>query len=299
MNKVFKVFGYIFGALIGLIALLLVVTNYLASARINRQYDVKVAAVAVPSDAAALARGQHLAEVVSHCSACHGPDLGGAAFFDNPAIGSFSAPNLTSGQGGIGSQYSDADWVRAMTHGLAPDGRALVILPAQYFRLYSDADLGAIIAYVKSVPPVDRQVETKKLTVMGKMLFALGALGSMPAEIIDHNAPRPAAPPPGVSAEYGGLLVNVAVCKECHGDNLAGGSPGPGMAWASNLTPGGDPGGWSEADFIAAMRTGITPSGQALIPEMPWQLYGKMTDEELRAAWLYLQSLPALAENKP
>jgi hypothetical protein len=71
------------------------------------------------------------------------------------------------------------------------------------------------------------------------------------------------------------------------------------MAWASNLTPGGDPGGWSEADFIAAMRTGITPSGQALIPEMPWQLYGKMTDEELRAVWLYLQSLPALAENKP
>lgn len=63
-----------------------------------------------------------------------------------------------------------------------------------------------------------------------------------------------------------------------------------------NLTPGGELAAWSEEDFFKTMRTGITPSGHQLDVEMPWMYYGRMTDEELRAMWLYLQSLPALAQ---
>ena len=61
-----------------------------------------------------------------------------------------------------------------------------------------------------------------------------------------------------------------------------------------NLTPGGDLGKWTEADFIQALRTGETPEGRRLDNEkMPWRSIGQLTDDELGALWLYLQSLPS------
>jgi hypothetical protein len=68
--------------------------------------------------------------------------------------------------------------------------------------------------------------------------------------------------------------------------------PGP------NLTPGGELGNWSEADFMAALRSGQTPSGKTLDPEqMPWTSFSNMTDSELQAIWAYLSTLPALPDN--
>jgi len=67
---------------------------------------------------------------------------------------------------------------------------------------------------------------------------------------------------------------------------------------ALNLTPGGEVGFWSEGQFIATMRTGVTPGGHRLIEFMPWKYFGEMTDDELKAVWLYLQSLPALEHGK-
>jgi hypothetical protein len=63
-----------------------------------------------------------------------------------------------------------------------------------------------------------------------------------------------------------------------------------------NLTPGGPLASWREEDFIKTMRNGVTPGGRELSEEMPWKYLGQMTDEELQAVWLYLQSLPALAQ---
>jgi hypothetical protein len=108
------------------------------------------------------------------------------------------------------------------------------------------------------------------------------------AQVIDHDAPRPTAPAPGVTSEYGRYLAEV--CTLCHGENFAGGTePGAGL----NLTPGGDLGDWSEADFIQTIRSGVNPNGKQLNPElMPWKRIREMSDEELRAIWLFLQSLP-------
>jgi len=99
----------------------------------------------------------------------------------------------------------------------------------------------------------------------------------------------------GVTAEYGQYLVNIAGCQTCHGAELAGGKdPDPAAPSAPNLTPGGELNVWSEADFIQVLRTGITPTGRQLSDYMPWKSFGKMSDDELRAIWLYLESLPAL-----
>jgi mono/diheme cytochrome c family protein len=71
----------------------------------------------------------------------------------------------------------------------------------------------------------------------------------------------------------------------------------PGAPPAPNLTPGGQLNGWSEAQFVSAMRTGVTPSGHRMSAAMPWELTGQLTDEELGAIFAYLQSLPPRAYN--
>jgi mono/diheme cytochrome c family protein len=98
--------------------------------------------------------------------------------------------------------------------------------------------------------------------------------------------------------EYGEYLANT--CTLCHGSNLNGQTlrEGGTVYVALNLTPGGEMQGWSEEDFIATMRTGVTPNGHQLKDVMPWKYFGQMTDDELKAVWMYLQSLPALPQGK-
>ena len=99
-----------------------------------------------------------------------------------------------------------------------------------------------------------------------------------------------------MTAEYGEYLTNVGDCRACHGAQLSGAQPvEPGAPFAPNLTPGGELAGWSESDFINTLRTGVTPSGQQLSDFTPWRDAAKMTDDELKAMWLYLQAQPKLA----
>jgi len=85
----------------------------------------------------------------------------------------------------------------------------------------------------------------------------------------------------------------VGGCTGCHGPELVGGpSHEPGAPPAANLTPAGI-GTWTEADFFKALRSGVRPDGTAINPAMPWASSGRMTDDELRALWLYLRTVPA------
>ena len=292
MRKILKWIAIVLGGLIGL-AILVVLGLYVSTTlRMNKTYDIQPEAVVVPSDAASLARGKHWAEM--HCQSCHGPDLGGGPFFEDPSLGYVDTPNLTSGKGGIGGANTDADWVRALRHGVKANGQSVFIMPSNDFYYLNDEDLGSIIAYVKSVPPVDREIRPRSLSVMAKVLYALGAFGDLLyAETIQHDV-RPPAPLVGITLEYGEYLVNAHGCPSCHGQALSGAQPAePGAPLAPNLTPGGELIAWSEADFINTLRTGVAPSGHQLSDAMPWKGLGKMTDDELKTVWLYLKSLPA------
>jgi mono/diheme cytochrome c family protein len=175
-------------------------------------------------------------------------------------------------------------------------------MPARAFYYLSDEDLGALIAYLKSLPPVDHELPRTDLGPIGRVMLALGQLPPEAAApdvtVIDHNGPRPVAPEPGVTVEYGEYLAHI--CAQCHGANLNGQIIRvEGNEYvALNLTPGGELGSWSERDFFATMRTGVTPSGRKLNEFMPWKYFGQMTDDELKAIWMYLQSLPALPQGK-
>ena len=295
MKKTLKWIGIGLGGLLGVLALALGVLYFMGNAKVNQQYDVPLEAISIPTDAQSIQHGEHLATIYI-CLRCHTANLGGELYFEVPGMVSISTPNLTSGAGGGGSSFTDADWVRAIRHGVGPDGRALFIMPSNSFSNLSAKDLGALIAYLKSVPPVDNVLPEKRVELLGKVMMAVGMFPPLAVDKIDHSSPPPAAPEPGVTAEYGKYLA--ITCVECHGPELNGapfGPPGQEVP-TPNLTPGGELSTWTEADFLLTMRSGMTPEGSVLDIEMPWMYFGKMTDNELKALWMFLQALPALEQ---
>ncbi len=296
MKKILKWIGIVLGVLVLLLVLAVGAVYAMSGSRLNKSYDVQPEAITVPTDEETIALGKRLFQTRG-CIDCHGSNLAGAVVMDDPAAGLIVGANLTSGQGGVGAIYSDLDFVRAIRHGIDPDGKPLVFMPADEYYFLSDEDLGAIIAYIKSVPPVDREPPAPAPGPLMRVLFLAGEVPILAsAERIAHDAPRPTAPEPGVTLEYGQYLANG--CIGCHGEGFSGGpiQGGP-PDWppAANLTP--DPqtglGTWSEADFFRAIREGLRPDGSTINPVMPWQNFGQMTDEELSAIWLYLQSVPS------
>ncbi|HVS54249.1 MAG TPA: cytochrome c [Opitutaceae bacterium] len=295
MKRVLKLAGYGLVVLIALVAALAAFVTLRSNAKLRKTFAVTVQPVAVPTDAAAIARGRHVAETRG-CAECHGKDLAGATVFENGAMGRVDGPNLTRGAGGAGARFSDLDFVRAIRHGVAPDGRGLFLMPSTDFAAFSDDDMGALIAYVKSVPPVDKPNGPVKLGPVARALLTFGQI-KLAAEEIDHANVHPAMVKPAATADYGRYLA--AGCTGCHGSNFSGGKIKVGPPdWppAANLTP--HPDGriakWSEADFIAALRTAKRPDGTELNPVMP-RAFAALDDVELKALWAFLKTLPAAA----
>lgn len=268
-----------------------------SQSRLGRLYDVVPEQLFADPAVVSIERGRHVA-TIRGCIECHGANLAGRVFLDDPMIGRLVASNLTAGPGGIGAAYSDADWIRAIRHGVGPNRRGLLIMPADEFNHLSDADLASLLQYLKSVPVVANALPASAVSAIGRVLITLDrSIPILPAETIDHVAPRPVAPPVGVTVDYGRYLASS--CLTCHGAGLAGGRiPGVPPDWpaASNLTPlpGAPIARWSESDFARTLRSGVTPEGRKLDARyMPWQVIGQMTDAEMQALWLYLRSLPA------
>ena len=286
--------AYVLAALAAIVFLVLVGISTLTMVRENRVYAIAVAPIAIPTDAQSIEAGRRLA-TIRGCQDCHGSNLGGNAVIDDPLIGRAFAANLTSGKGGIGATYSDLDFVRAIRHGIDPTGHALFIMPVKEFNLLSDEDLGQIIAYVKSVPPVDNVPRSNHFGPLGQVLSAMGAIEPFAAASIDHDLVQPASVTAEMTVAYGDYIVR-GTCVGCHGDGLSGGQiPGTPPTWppARNLTPSGQLKLWDQETFFTVMRTGVTPGGGTLDNEyMPWRNLGLMTDVELGAVWLYLNSVP-------
>jgi mono/diheme cytochrome c family protein len=289
MRKFIKWTAIILVSLIGLVVLVGIGFSASTNARLNKVYSVQPETISVPTDPDSIKEGERLTSI--YCASCHGADFGGTDFFNDPVLAVVDATNLTAGDGGIGAKYADEDWVRAIRHGIGPDGKALFIMPSKDFYYFSNEDLGQIIAYLESVPPVDRESTAFKGGALGKVLIGMGIFGDvLNAETIAHDV-RPLPPIPGVSVEYGEYLANTFGCRTCHGENLAGGpSPDPDSPLGSNLTPGGNLGNISSQAFITMVRARKSDY-------MPFESLAKMSDDELTAIWMYLQSLPELEAN--
>lgn len=295
MKKFLKWLGMLIGGIIGigLIGLFGYYIYWTSQAR--RSYDVKVETFAIPTDEASIARGKILVDIV-RCTECHGKDLSGDLWADRPLLaGTFGPSNLTPGENGI-VDYTDEDYIRAIRNGLGSNEKPLIYMPSNFYRELNQEDLGDIIAYLKTLQP---SAEAGPPNTTGPYLwnFVMSNPQGLPAvKMIDHEQTAvPIGPDADNTLEYGEYLA--LPCKSCHGDDFAG-VPNLErlMVSSPNITPY-NLGDWTEEDFFRTVREGALPNGR-FIPQtlMPWEAIGQLTDGELSAIWLYLQSIPTIAD---
>lgn len=295
MRKVLKIAGYLVAGA-GAVAVVLAITVYVASnAKLQRSYAVAARPVPIPADDAAVATGKHIV-TTRGCVDCHGGDFGGARVVEDRAMGRIYGPNLTPGRGGTTVGFRDEDWVRAIRHGISREGRGLFVMPADEYARLSDEDLGCVIAFLKTLPPVDRERVAPVFGPVTRVFLALEKM-KLAAEMIDHANVRPQLVAKAPTVRYGRYLAHG--CVACHGSNFSGGRIAIGLpSWppARNLTKhtSGNLVQWSEADFVRAIREGRRPDGTELNPAMPRGFAG-LDDVELRALWLFFNSLPPVA----
>jgi mono/diheme cytochrome c family protein len=296
------------------IAVLLAAAVAGVEARWTRTFDAPYPAIGATSDPALIENGRYLAYGPGACAYCHVPKsdwaaldrgenlpLSGAHAFPLP-FGTFYSPNLTPDrETGIGRR-SDGELARMLRHGVRADGRAP--MPLMEYQAMSDEDLTAILSFLRSQPPVYREVPDHQLDFIGRAIFAF-----VIRPTTDRAAPR--ITPRGATVVRGEYLANnVAVCVACHTNRSAadGSFTGPKFAGGlkmdyaadptkvqapPNLTPDARTGRitqWSEQDFVDRFRRGAT-FGESI---MPWGAYRRMTGEDLRAIYRYLRTLPAV-----
>jgi mono/diheme cytochrome c family protein len=297
--------------LAGGIVLLAVAALILVEWRSRRRFDAPYPTLAASTDPAVVARGEYLVYGPAACAYCHVPReqwgsldqgnhlaLTGNHRFPLPFGEIYSAnitPDVVTGIG----RRSDAELARILRYGVRADGRAAI--PLMEYQL-SDEDLIAVLSYLRSRPAVARTVPAHQLSALGKVLMAF----AIAPEPLASEPPR--ATTRGASVERGKYLANsVSSCAVCHtnrgedgalfGAPFGGGQRMDVAADASrvyvtpNLTP--DPatspiGQWDETTFVERFRMGELVDGTP----MPWGAFGRMTDDDLRAIYRYLRSLP-------
>jgi len=234
-----------------------------------------------------IARGQHIAN--SWCVACHSlngelPLSGGKNLSDEARLplGDLYTINLTPA--GPLSTWTDGEIFRAIRDGADNKRRRLPVMSSQRVRNLSDDDIKSVIAYIRSMQPVQHATPPVRPSFLAVAFAGAGLLPFLP----DMAPDTIVAPAAGPTLEYGQYVVRWMGCDECHGPQLTGGGGGV-MPKGPSLR---SVKGWTRDGFIATMRTGKTPFGKQLDSlQMPWKFVGRLTDEELTAMHAYLTSL--------
>ncbi len=267
--------------------------------KLNQKHDNPVADVHVTGTPAQIARGAKLAYA---CASCHSPGnqllLSGTNFatkFGFTTFGTLYAPNLTPG--GDITDWSDGEVIRAIRESVHKNGRSLLVMPAGQYRHLSDDDVQALVAYLRSQPGSGEVSPDTRFNLLGALSTSLFSFQAAQQPVGSVAAPQPGTP------EYGKYMVDVIGCASCHGDRLQGrvdnGQPGPPAG--PNLT--GIVPQWTEDQFMNYFYTGTRPDGTTVPtitltsgftePRMPWPTVRAVTtDDELKAMYAYLHSLP-------
>ncbi len=243
-----------------------------------------IPSVQIEGSPAQIRRGAAIAD--SFCGACHtqsGPLTGGMDVGKHLTVpvGSFVSSNLTPA-GALG-HWTDGEIFRAIRNGIDAEGNWLTIMTYTNVNHLSDADIEALIAYLRSRPAAGERTVSPPdhFNLLGLMMLGAGMLpGGSPVFRGIITAPHPSP-----TAEYGEYLLSYEDCRACHGPGLTGGVAGqvapigPGLQIVKN---------WKLQQFITTLRTGKDPTGRQLSEVMPWRTVGRMDDAELTAIYEYL-----------
>lgn len=270
------------GILLGSLVFLLVVAAgavYAMSERLLRErHEVSAPpfVTSLPIDAASIAEGERIARTRG-CQGCHGPDLGGQVFFEEPGIAMVVASNLTA----LTRTLSDAELERAIRHAIRPDGTTLISMPSEMYRSLSDDDLARLLAWMRTLPEVPGERRPNTLGPLGRLGLAIGEFRTS-RYYIEMEAPLPL---PGDTALVLGHYVATSTCTECHGNLLTGVDGSTSLPAVMPM--------YTRDEFAEFLRTGIAKGGREL-PMMSGVARGRfayLTREEMDGLHSYLSAL--------
>ena len=286
-NPILKWAGVVVGAVFTLVVSLVAVLGLVGVFRYFNPPHNTVKEIKVEGTQEQIARGQHLA--AAFCVECHSttkdfPMSGGVDIGrDLPVnLGSFYSANLTPA--GPLQGWTDGEIFRALRENVDKDGKRLAMMNGTNVRYISDEDLIAIVAFLRSQEPVEKEIP-KPLDQPNLLALLMSGAGLIPDRPL-VEAPI-VAPTKEAATEYGQFMTTFLDCKSCHGDNLSGGDSPIGPKGPSLRVVKG----WTQEEFINTLRTGVDPTGHQLKPVMPWRSTGRLDDVELSALYQYLISL--------
>ncbi|HET9383962.1 MAG TPA: cytochrome c [Gemmatimonadales bacterium] len=298
----------------------------------DRTWDVPEPDLHASTEPAVIARGEYLVYGPAHCAVCHTgsveeyerfvdtgmpPTLAGGYPLGLGPLGTLYARNLTPDRDtGIG-RYTDGQIARLMRHGVRPDGQASIPLLMPFSEM-SDADVVAVISFLRSLPPVRRETPQNEWTTFGKVMRTFVA-AARPE--LDGRPPKE-SPPQELSAARGEYLArSVADCIGCHSpfNQVTGALTGPEFSGATALV---EPVPLKDVDtsmwFMPPNITPLRGSAFAKFPDratfvarfkvggrkypgspMPWEAFARMTPEDIGAIYEFLLTVPPAGEPAP
>lgn len=279
-------------------------------------------AAPAPPAAADVAHGAYLVETILACGNCHTPkdgsgnpirdrNLSGGLAFDTPAFAA-TAPNITPDrETGIGD-WSDAEIRRALVEGIRPEHVPLAgvplaaVMPIAFYKALRPEDLDAIVAYLRSVPPIRNRVPEP-------------IYRQQPTHAVYPDAERPyVTADMGNPVERGRYLATIGHCMECHSPMVAGRVDyqhglgrggrrfgqslvkGFAASWPGSVAPNITPhpttgiGAWSDAEIARAITQGVARDGRRLQPPMAFAWYAGLRPDDLAALVAWLRTIPPL-----
>jgi mono/diheme cytochrome c family protein len=273
--------GIALGSLVGLAIIAYAVLYVLSERVLRHSYEIPAVNISIPTDSGSIIEGQRLATVRGCFAGCHGKGAEGAVLFDEPMIGRVVAPNLTASV----RKYSDAELAVIVRNGLRPGGRSFFVMPSAAFAALTDADLGRIIAFLKSLPVVEGPGPSISLGPLGRLGVATGKFKQEAQVIAETVAPPEAA---NEEAAYGRYLART-ICGHCHGANLRGDSTPDFTSPDLRVVAA-----YSTDGFDQLLRTGVALGGRklGLMSEVARDNLGHLTDPEIAALYSYLHAMP-------
>jgi mono/diheme cytochrome c family protein len=286
MRHALRWIGIAAGSLVGLGVVGYALVYGLSERILRRTYEIPVVALTLPADAESIREGRRLATVRGCFNDCHGKEAEGHVLFDDPMIARIVAPNLTAAV----RIYSDAQIAAIVRNGVRPDGRSLIVMPAEAFNGMTDADLGRIIAFLKSLPLVPGPGPGVSVGPLGRLGLVAGKFKTV-AQLIAETVPPPRAA--NKEAEVGRYLART-VCAECHGTSLRGAAnpdfTSPDLRVVTS---------YSAEAFTRLLRTGVA-LGERNVGQMSRQArenLSHLTDPEIAALYSYLHAMPEATRN--
>lgn len=309
MKKFLKITGIIIGVIIVLL--------FIGYAYLTTKYpDVGPAPdIKINATPEMIERGKYLANNFAGCIDCHStrdfekfggpliPGTEGKGGMDlGEGVGFVAASNITSDkETGLGN-WTDGEIFRAVTMGVDKDGNFLApMMPYPFLGKIDEEDIKAIIAYIRTLPPINNKVPKHNLNFPLNLIFR-----TIPEK--PNFQKRPDTTNKIALGEYYSIS-----CKFCHSptekgkfldDKLFSGgvdfpNPKGGTIHSSNITPDKETGigSWTKEQFIQKFKSYLTPEMQNIhVKEgefntfMPWSFFATATDSDLGAVYDFLMT---------